>query len=144
MIFDKLESGFWLRLKRGEPVVESLTRFAKEQEITAAGISGIGAVTGASLGYFDLTRREYNRKKFDGVYELLNLAGNISLVDGNPFVHAHVIVAGPDYQTLGGHLFEAEVAVTVEIILRVFPQAVSRKFDPDINLNLWNLSSCLE
>ncbi len=143
MVFNKMDSGFWLRLKRGEPVIESMTRFAREQEITAAQISGIGAVSGVTLGYFDLTRREYNRKKFDGVYELLNLAGNISLVDGEPFVHAHIVLANPDYQVIGGHLFEAEVAVTVEIVLRVFPQKINRKFDPEVNLKLWDLGSDL-
>ena len=47
----------------------------------------------------------------------MQLSGNISMKEGEPFVHAHVVLGGPDFQCRSGHLFAANVAVTVELHL---------------------------
>lgn len=122
--------------ERGERLVDSLTR-----QLTAAGIaggtlSGLGALTEVELGYYHLARKEYARREFNGIYELLSLNGNVALKDGAPFVHVHAVLGDADFATFGGHLFDATVAVTAELALVPFDFAPVRSFVPEIGLAL--------
>ena len=82
------------------------------------------------------------RQDFPELAELLTLQGNMTQVDGEPFFHLHVVLAGHDYQCFGGHLFDAEVAVTAEVIVTNYPVLVERTFDDEIGLKLWDLKHC--
>jgi hypothetical protein len=50
--------------------------------------------------------------------EVLALGGNISLKDGQPFVHAHVILADGDGGAYGGHLAENSVVFALEFVIQ--------------------------
>jgi predicted DNA-binding protein with PD1-like motif len=132
----KIDGGWFVRIDRGEEVMKTLTSFIVEKNIQAGAISGIGALTEAELGYFNRDTKEYQRRKFDGVYELLSLAGNIAYVDNKPMVHAHCILGDADYRLTGGHLFSGVIAVTGEIYIKVFSEKFNRALDPEIKLNL--------
>ena len=132
---------YTLRLERGEEVIGALTEWVKERGITAASMVGIGALEQVELGYYELPTKTYHRHTFPEDYELLNLTGNVSLLeDGETFVHAHVTIGGRDYSTKGGHLFSARVAVTVELVLTPLPGQIRRAFDEACGLKLWRLS----
>lgn len=135
----EMGDSFYVRLLRGEEVLENLTAFVAEREIGAASILGIGAVEDVQLGYYELKTHTYHRKDLEGDYELVNLTGNVSYVEGKPFVHAHVTLGGPDFRALCGHLFRAVVAVTGEFVVRPLPGKVDRAFDEACGLNLWSL-----
>jgi len=76
----------------------------------------------------------YDKKVFKDEMELISLHGNLSLVDGKPFVHIHVSLGDSEFKVWGGHLFNAKVAVTCEIFFRPFKANVYREFNPDIGL----------
>ena len=48
------------------------------------------------------------------------MEGNVALKDGEPFIHAHVVLSDHKMQTLGGHLFETTVGVAGEFFLTQF------------------------
>ena len=139
MEFRQIENGFLLRLEKDEKILESLNEFALEQKIPSGFVYGIGAIKEVELGYFHGATKEYQRRTLEGEYELVSLKGNLSYLQGKPIFHIHVAVAGQDFQLLGGHLFEAKVAVTVEIHFVMNYDVIERQFDPETGLNLLDL-----
>jgi hypothetical protein len=125
-----------LRLDRGEPVVASLCAYVGRAKILGGSIVGLGAVDHSEIGYFDPVRRAYDRTLVPETRELLSLTGTISRLDGQPFVHAHVTLGAPDHSVLGGHLFEARVAVTGEFVIHEAAVPSSRVLDQDTGLKL--------
>lgn len=121
-------------LEPGEPLMESVLHVARERGIRSASFQGIGAVRDAELGAYILEKRDYVRQHFNGTYELLSLAGNISLKDGEPYVHAHVVLGDDEFSTVGGHLFECVTAITVEIFLRPSEAGLQRQLDDRVGL----------
>ena len=89
---------------RGDDPVEALTAAAKRFDLSGASLTGIGAFSGVTLGFFDRTRRDYARRVIREQVEVVSLVGNVALDAGEPRVHAHVVVARYDGSTLGGHL----------------------------------------
>lgn len=139
MEWREMGDGYCVRLGRDEEVIEQLTAFAAERGISAGSILGIGAVKDVELGYYELETHTYHRKQFPADHELVNLTGNVSLVEGKPFIHAHVTIGDADYTARCGHLFRALIAVTGEFVVRPLPGTVERAFDDACGLNLWSM-----
>lgn len=133
---EQLGERLFVRLDRGEEVVGTLTNLCKEMNIGCAALTGIGAVKDIELGYYDLSLYTYLNKKIPDICELVSLTGNVALVEGEPFVHAHACVARRDLRMLGGHLVRATVAVTVEAFLLVGQTPLIRELDPEVKLKL--------
>jgi hypothetical protein len=129
-----------VRLDKGEPVLASLHEYLGRRKILGGSIVGLGAVETAEIGYFDPQRQAYDRTTIPEARELLSLVGTISRLDGAPFVHAHVTLAGPDHSVVGGHLFEARVAVTGEFVIDEAPIASGRVLDDATGLKLLRFS----
>ena len=133
------DNTYAVRLSPGDDVVQALTQFAGENH-TGGAIWGIGSILWAELGYFDIHRKIYIKKRFDEEMEILSLMGNITLKDGEPLVHIHAVLGRADYSTIGGHLFAGEVSATCEIIIHAWNiDEISRKRDEQFELALWNL-----
>lgn len=123
-------------LEPGEKVIASLEKLAVQEKLGAYSITGIGAIKNVELGFYELEKRDYIRKTFShGDYELLTLNGNTSSKEGKPYVHIHTSFSDESFHVFGGHLFEAECAVTAEIILLpLADQLLMREFDPRVGL----------
>jgi len=140
--FKALDGYYLIRLEPGEEVVESLKRFADEHKVGFAELSAIGTFRRVTLGYFDTTTNVYRHQAVEEQVEVLDLSGNISRGEkGEPIVHAHVTVGRSDYHTLGGHLVEATVNPTLEVVVTVAPATVHRRRDPATGLTLWDLEA---
>ena len=125
-----------VRLDKGEPVVASLQAYLGEHRIRGGSVVGLGAVEAAEIGYWDAARRTYDRTTIAETRELLSLVGTISRLDGKPFLHAHVTLGAPDHSVVGGHLFEARVAVTGEFVIQEGAIASNRELDDVTGLKL--------
>ncbi len=132
---------YFLRVDKGAPLLDALSQFASRQGIRSAALTGIGAVDRVEIGYYNAERKAYDRQALDGAFEMVQLSGNVSIVEGKPSVHAHIVVAGPDYHLRGGHLFSARVSVTAEIHLRCLDAEVVRVQDPEMNVGLLEMPS---
>lgn len=141
MLVTSFSEGYLLRLERDEEVTESLTRFLEEKEIRAGTVSGLGGVADAELGFYDLPTKTYLRRVIPGNLELVNYLGNVTLLDGKPFIHAHAVVSGKDYQAYSGHFFKARVAVTGEFVIRPADWNVRRIPDDFSGLKLMDLGN---
>jgi uncharacterized protein len=119
-----------LGLERGEQVMAALQRFATEHNLTASRFTAIGAFESATLGYFDWDRKAYDRIPVDERVEVLSLVGDIALDGATPKVHAHAVLGRRDGSTVGGHLLEARVRPTLEVMLIESPEYLRRVCDP--------------
>ena len=125
-----------LVFQTGDEVVSTLEAFAREHEITAARFTAIGAFSEATLGYFDWERKEYEEIPLAEQVEVLTLAGDVALNDGEPSVHAHVVLGKRDATAHGGHLLEARVRPTLELVLVESPAHLRKEHDPESGLAL--------
>src|SRR5579884_3921358 len=86
-----------------ETVMEPLLSFLRDNRISGARLTGIGALQSVTLGYFNWESKEYEQHTIDEQVELLSLAGDVALHDDEPQVHAHVVVGHRDMHASGGH-----------------------------------------
>ena len=131
--------GWLIRLEREEEIAAALEKFLREKGIEAGEVTGIGGILDAVLGFFDLPSKTYKRKTVSGNLELIQYTGNITLLEGKPFIHAHAVVSGPDFKAWAGHFFSARVAITGEFVVRPADWKVERRPDDYTGLNLMEL-----
>jgi hypothetical protein len=120
----------------GEEPLSGITRFAEEHNLSASRITAIGALSEVVLGFFDWEKKDYERIVIREQVEVLALVGDIALDQGKPKVHAHLVVGLCDGRARGGHLLEAKVRPTLEVILTESPGYLKRELDPQSGLAL--------
>jgi len=131
------EKTFVLVFAAGDEAIAGLTAFAKEKGLAASHFTAIGGFREATLGYFDLEKKDYNKIPVREQVEVLSLVGDITLTEkGEPKIHAHVVLGRSDVTTRGGHLIEARVRPTLEVMLVESPRHLRRKHDPHSGLAL--------
>ena len=135
MEYKRFDDTIILRLDKGDEIVESLADISKTENIKAACFHGIGATDCFEIGVFDLEKQDYNRFAFTGNHEITSLEGNITFVDGKPYIHAHITCGNKDARVIGGHLFRAAISLTGEIFISIADGAVTREFNPEIKIN---------
>lgn len=135
MKYTKRENIYVVRLEKDENIVESLKKFAKENNIKAAMVNGIGAVTDTKIGIYDIESKKYNETIFSDNYEITSLTGNITTKDNEPYMHLHINFSGQDYICYGGHFIEGKVTITAEIIVTEIEGNLNRYLD-EVGINL--------
>jgi len=127
-----------LVLSPGEECLTSLVEYCNAQRIVAASLSAIGAVREVELGAFEIDSKSYHKFSPAGVYELIALNGNIAIDNDSarPMAHLHVCLADHQGRCLGGQLFKAVCAVTVEFFLVEFEGQLTRRLDDFSGLKL--------
>ncbi len=121
---------------KGDEAFSGLLEFAEKYHITSSHFTAIGALHGATLGWFDPQRKMYKTIPIHGQVEVTGMTGDIALYRGKPVVHTHMIVATSDGTTRGGHVLEAYVSPTLEVMLTVDPITMQKRFDPETDLTL--------
>ena len=140
LINDGSERSFARVFEQGDEAMASLTRFARDNRLEAARFTGIGAVSGAVLGFFDLARKDDQRIAIDEQVEVVSLVGDVARgPDGAALRHAHIVVAKRDGSAWGGHLLEAQVQPTLEVMLVESPSHLQRCIDAATGLALIRL-----
>jgi len=123
-------------LAKGDEVMSGLTDFARQNKVTSASFTAIGAFSRASVAWFDRTKKEYKLIPIEQQVELISMVGNIALVNDRPAVHTHVSLGSPDGTVRGGHLVEADVFPTLELFMTVYPTALHKQPDEATGLEL--------
>ena len=141
LIQDGQEKTFALVFDEGEEVVAGLLQFAKDHELSGAHLTAIGAFERLTLGFFDATKKDYKKIAIHEQVELMSLMGNIAQDDrGDPKLHAHVVVGKSDGTAHGGHLLDAYVRPTLEVVVVEVSQHLRRTMRGDSGLALLDLA----
>jgi uncharacterized protein len=139
LLTQQAEKTYALVFETGDRFIPLLLDFARQQGLSGSHFTAIGAFSSVTLGYFDLDRKDYKKIPVNEQVEVVSLVGDIALDKAQPKVHAHVVVAKSDGAAMGGHILEATVRPTLEVMLVETPKALRRKMDPATGLALIDL-----
>ena len=120
----------------GDEAFSGLTDFAIANHVGDAHLTAIGAVSSATVGWFDLTKKMYRRIPVTEQTEVLSLIGDIATLNGKPVVHVHTVLGKQDGSTVGGHVFELNVNPTLEVFLTVNSTPLQKKSNGASGLTL--------
>jgi predicted DNA-binding protein with PD1-like motif len=121
---------------QGDEAFSGLLEFAETSHVTSAHFTAIGALSGATLGWFDPQRKMYKKIPINGQHEVIGMSGDIALYLGKPVVHTHMVVGSLDGATNAGHVLAAYVSPTLEVMVTVDPTIMQKRFDPATDLTL--------
>jgi hypothetical protein len=121
---------------QGDEAFSGLLEFAQKYHVTSAHFTAIGAVSGATLAWFDPQRKMYKKIPIVGQHEVLAMIGDIALFQREPVVHTHMVVGNSDGTAQGGHVLAAYVSPTLEVMVTVDPTTMQKRFDPATDLTL--------
>jgi predicted DNA-binding protein with PD1-like motif len=101
-------------------------------------VTALGAVERASLRYYDQQALAYRDFTIDEPLEVVAAVGNVSLLDGEPFLHLHAALAAADGRGYGGHVHSGTVAFALEATVTVLDgEPPVRRHDAATGLTLW-------
>ena len=128
---------FVVVLETGEEVMGQLKAFADREKLKAAQLTAIGAFSDTVLGYFDWEQKQYLRHKVNEQVEVAAFIGDIALTkDDERSLHVHLVLGRRDGTALAGHLIEAHVRPTLEVVLTEHPAHLRKRHDPESGLAL--------
>lgn len=136
MEYRRFENVCVVRLDPGEEILEQVKAISLREGIQLATVQGLGAVNELTVGVFDTVSKEYHANHFQGSYEIVSLTGTISTMDGAYYCHLHMSAGDDQGHVVGGHLNEARISATAELVITILPGTVDRAFSPEIGLNL--------
>jgi hypothetical protein len=123
----------------GDEAVSALAQFARDEDLEASEITGVGAFERAVVGWFDRAAKQYRRIPVDEQCEVLSLIGDVAVGQDGPVIHVHVVLGLADGTTRGGHLLEGHVFPTLETVVREAPAELRKVMRPEIGLALIDL-----
>ncbi|PIU18260.1 MAG: DNA-binding protein [Elusimicrobia bacterium CG08_land_8_20_14_0_20_44_26] len=124
------------RLNYGADLCEEIKRVCEEEKITSGWFNAVGALKKLSFGFYDQKKKKYGKIKFSKPCEIASCAGNISEIDGEVFVHAHICFADERGNVRGGHLFDSVIFACEAGIFSV-AKKLKREYDKKTGLKLW-------
>ena len=140
MYYSKVSKNIYLiRLKKAEKVCSSIKIFCQKMGIKNGYLSAIGSIEDPNLAHYRVDTKKYTEKRLKGVFEVAPLTGNIGLHQGQPLIHNHILISDQSMRSFGGHLVEAKVSATLEVILIKFDSQLTKSHDAEIGLKLYDL-----
>ncbi len=135
-VVNQSNNNILLRFDTGEDVVAVLSVYCKENTITAASFSALGASKDTTLAYYNLDTKQYEDHTFTEDLEILNLSGNIAVMDNKHIIHCHGVFGRKDCSTIGGHIKKLIVSATCEMFITRMEGKHERAYDEQTGLNL--------
>jgi predicted DNA-binding protein with PD1-like motif len=87
--------------------------------------------------YFDWQKKDYIRIPVNEQVEVASLIGDVAEApSGGPSLHVHLVIGKRDGTAMAGHLGEAHVRPTLEVILTESPVHLRKAKDPQTGLAL--------
>ena len=132
MEYKKFNNQYVIRIDKGEEICAKLKEVAQKENIKLASIQALGAIND-----FDTKEKVFKGHTWEGDLEIVSIGGNINTMNGETYTHFHISVADESGNVYGGHLTEAVISGTGELVLTEIEGTVDRKFDEEIGLNLF-------
>ncbi|AFK22372.1 PPC domain-containing DNA-binding protein [Pyrococcus sp. ST04] len=128
---------YLFRIPEGEEFISYVTKFLEKEDIKAGVVKAVGTLRNPKIGYFLEKEKRYKINELEGTYEIASLMGNISIKDGKPFLHVHVVLGDEEGVAYGGHLIEGEVFVAEVFVMEIVGVELERKMREN-GLALWD------
>lgn len=137
MQYRQFGSRYFVRIDKGEEILASLKNFCEQEKITLAEVKALGAVDDFNVGLFDVAEKKYHTNHFQFPAEIVSLWGTVTTKDGEFYAHIHMSAGDKEGRVFGGHLNNARVSATCEMIVEISEGTVERKFSEEVGLNLF-------
>ena len=128
------------RIDRGEEVLTQLKVIALKEDIQLASVRALGATDDFTVGVFKVEEKKYYANHFTGDFEIVSLTGTISTMNGEYYAHLHMSAGDEQGRVFGGHLNEAIISATCEMVIEVIDGQVDRLRDESVGLNLFHFN----
>ena len=139
MKFKKIKDTYFVRIKRGKKIIETLKQFCTKNDIKCGYFFGIGALGEAELAHYIVENKKYTSKTYKQPLEIINMNGNITTMKKEAYLHCHITLSDEKMNAIAGHLKEGTIAATCEIVLVKLNATINRKYDEATGLNLMDL-----
>ena len=145
MDYKKMRDNIYIRIDKGEDVVETILSVCEKEKLTGGHFQGIGACDFVAVSTYIAEKQEFVDHTRTGMIEMISLMGNISSDDeGKLYQHSHAVFSylneDGEQAMIAGHLKEARIGYTGEIILTPSEEKIGRMFDSRIGIDVWKLS----
>lgn len=136
MEYRKFGNTYIMRLEVGEEIMESIKKIAVCEKIALAEINGLGATDDVTIGVRNPNTNQYEPTEYKGRFEIANIHGNITMLNGESFIHIHIGCGNEKGEYRGGHLLKCKISATAEIFITTYEGVVERKLDDKIGINV--------
>lgn len=137
MEYRRFQNTIVMRIDRGEEILAQLKAMALQENIRLASVRALGAVNDFTVGVFKTGEKKYEANHFTGDFEIVSLTGTITTMNGEYYAHLHMSAGNEQGHVFGGHLNQAMVSATCEMVVQVIDGQVDRAFNEDVGLNLF-------
>jgi len=125
----KLSQIYVFRVKPDEELIYSISQYCKSNRITSGVvISIIGSLSSVKLGFLKELPGKYITRDIQGPLEIVSAQGTIAIYQNEFALHIHILVSDENH-AIGGHLTEAHIFSTAEVVIAQLDQQISRRFD---------------
>lgn len=125
------------RLDKNEEILAEVKKIALAENIKLASVSALGAIDKFTVGVYKVDEKKYYANSFAGWFEIVSLTGTISTMNGEYYCHLHLSAGDENGQVFGGHLNEARISATCEMVIRIIDGEVDRRLDEEVGLNVF-------
>ena len=144
MEYRKIKETVYIRIDKGENVVQSIQSICEKEKIYGGYFQGIGACDTVTISTYLPDKEDFIDHILSGMIEMISLMGNVSADDTDkPFLHSHAafsyLKSDGELAVVAGHLKEARIGYTGEIVLLPAADKIGRIFDANAGIDIWNL-----
>lgn len=137
MEYRKFGNTLIARIDKGEEILEQVKEIALKENIKLASIQALGAINDFTVGVFKTDEKKYYSNHFSSSFEIVSLTGTINTMDGEFYCHLHMSAGNDKGEVFGGHLNQAMVSATCEMVITLIEGTVDRAYNEEIGLNLF-------
>ncbi|MGI6028891.1 MAG: PPC domain-containing DNA-binding protein [Candidatus Heteroscillospira sp.] len=144
MEYRKTNDVIYLRIDKNEKIVETIKTVCVKEMVCGGHFQGIGACDSATLSTYLPDKNDFTDHTISGMIEMISLMGNISVDSNNePFLHSHAVFSHLNNKgeivVTAGHLKEANISYTGEIVITLASDVIRRKIDSETGIEVWKL-----
>ena len=123
------------RVKPKQELLSSIAQYCRQHGISSGVVIGIvGTVESARLEFLLELPGKCESADYSGPLEIICAQGSVASKDGSQIVHIHIQLAGQNI-CQGGHLAEATVFSTAEVVVGELDYQLLRQFDSGTGRN---------
>ena len=123
------------RLKPGQELMRGIASYCEANNITSAVVLGIiGSLVGAKLNFLVSLPEKYVTREYSGHLEIVCAQGTVAMMGAERIIHVHIQLADLE-KCEGGHLAEARIFSTAEVVLGELDYRLTRRKDDYTGLN---------
>ena len=145
MEYQYINGSYYVRADKGESLTNVIKEICRKENIRSGHFQGIGACDHATVSTYIPEKNDFIDHEINGMIEMVSLMGNVSVdCNGEPFLHTHATFSylnqRNEIAVIAGHMKDAHISYTGEIILQGSSEQIKRKFDDYAGIEVWHLN----